>query len=147
MIAAPATDVLLSAGYHAEWRLLSEQSCNVLIEGTVGATDAALHLLQPHMQPPIAWQKPTATLELPPDQTRTLILADAAALSRDEQQRLLAWIDDMGSRTRIISTSPHSLFALVDAGCFDPALYYRLNVLLLHVTSPVSAQIAASLPV
>jgi Sigma-54 interaction domain len=144
MIGAPATDALLLDSYHTEWRLLSEQSCNVLIEGTVGATDAALHLLQPHIQQPIVWQRPTATLELPPDETRTLILADAAALSRDEQQRLLAWMDDMGSRTRIISTSPHSLFALVDAGCFDASLYYRLNVLLLRVT-PVSAQIAVGI--
>jgi hypothetical protein len=141
MIGAPAMDALFLDGYHTEWRLLRERSCNVLIEGTVTATDAALHLLQPHIQQPIAWQRLTATLELPPDETRTLILTDAAALSREEQQRLLVWIDDMGSRTRIISTSPRSLFALVDAGCFDAALYYRLNVLLVRVT-PVSAPIA-----
>jgi hypothetical protein len=142
MIAAPATDALLLDRSHREWRLVSEQPCNLLIEGTVPATDAVLHLLQPHIHEPIVWHKPTAPLELPSGETRTLMLTDAAALSGVDQQRLLAWIDDTGSRTRIVSTSPRSLFSLVEAGCFDAALYYRLNVLLVRVPPPVSAPIA-----
>jgi len=142
MIAAPATDALLLDGAHTEWRLLSEQSCNVLIEGTEDATDAVLRQLQPHIREPIASHQPPATLDLPSGEIRALILKNAAALSSYQQRHLLAWMQETGSRTRIISTSPRSLFTLVESGCFDAALYYRLNVLLLRVTPPVSARIA-----
>jgi len=142
MITAPATEALLLDRDHPEWRLLSEQPCNVLIEGTVAATDAVLRQLQPHVHEPIVWHRPTATLELPSSETRTLMLTDAAGLSSDDQQRVLAWIEDGGARTRIISTSDRPLFALVEGGCFDAALYYRLNVLLLRVAPPVSGRSA-----
>jgi len=36
----------------------------------------------------------------------------------------------------IITTASCALFPLVEAGVFDAALYYRLNVLLLRVSSP-----------
>jgi DNA-binding NtrC family response regulator len=45
---------------------------------------------------------------------------------------LLAWTGESGWRTRIISTTPRQLFALVASGLFDAALYYRLNVMLLR---------------
>ena len=133
MIPAPATDALFLDVSHPEWRLFSEQPYNVLLEGTVAATDAVLRRLQPHIREPIAWYQPPATLELPRGETRALILKNAAALSSSQQRHLLAWMQETGSRTRIVSTSPRPLFALVEAGCFDAALYYRLNVMLLRV--------------
>jgi len=142
MITAPATEALLLERYHPEWRQLSEQPCNVLIEGTVTATEAALQLLQPHIHEPIAWHRPPGLFELPRTETRALILRDAAGLSRHEQRRLLAWMGDAGSRAQIITTASCPLFALVEAGRFDAALYYRLNVLLLRVKPPDSARIA-----
>jgi hypothetical protein len=132
MSAATTTASLLN-GYRTEWRSLSQRPCNVLIEGTVGATDALLRLLQPHIREPIAWHRPGTPLDLPSAETRALILRDAVALSRDEQRRLLAWMGDTGSRTQIISTTARPLFALVGGGLFDAALYYRLNVMLLRV--------------
>lgn len=136
MIDALSTDALLLHGYQPEWRLLRQQSCNVLLEGTATDTEEVLRRLRPHIREPIVSHQPPATLELPSTETGALIVNDATALNRDEQGRLLAWMDDMGSQTRIISTSPRSLFALVEAGRFDAALYYRLNVMLLRVTSP-----------
>jgi hypothetical protein len=137
MSAGSATDAAVLDGYHTEWQLLTEQSYNVLLEGPAAATDAALRLLQPHIREPIVWHRPPATLDLPSGTPRALILRDAAALSRDEQRRLLAWMGDTGSVTQIVSTSTRPLFPLVAAGLFDAALYYRLNVLLLRVAAPV----------
>jgi sigma-54-interacting transcriptional regulator len=136
MSAVPATEASLVDTYHAEWRLLSEHPFNVLLEGTVTATDAALRRLRRHIREPIVWQQPPAPLDLPSDEAHALILRDAAALSRDEQRRLLEWMGGTGSRTQVISTATRPLFALVAAGLFDAALYYRLNVLLLRVTAP-----------
>jgi hypothetical protein len=135
MSAAPATDAPPLDGDHTEWRLLSERPCNVLLEGAVPATDAVLRLWHAHICEPIAWHQPPAPLDLPSSEAGALILRDATALNRDEQRRLLAWMDGMGSRTQVITTASCPLFALVAAGLFDAALYYRLNVLLLRVAS------------
>jgi hypothetical protein len=40
------------------------------------------------------------------------------------------------SHTPIITVAPSPLFALLEAGVFDAALYHRLNVLLVRVTPP-----------
>lgn len=142
MIAALATDASLLNGYDIEWRLLSQEPYNVLVEGPVAATDAVLRLLRPHIREPIVWHRPAATLDLPSGETRTFILRDAAALSRPEQRRLSDWMRDMGSQTQVVTTAWCPLFALVATGRFDAALYYRLNVLLLRLAPPVPARIA-----
>jgi len=136
MSAAHATDASL-LNDHPEWRLLSQQPYNVLIEGPVTATDAVLRLLKPYIRGPMVWQRPPAALDLPWGEAGALILTDAAALSREEQRRLLDWMNDTGSRTQIITTAANPLFAFVAAGLFDASLYYRLNVLLLRVAWPV----------
>jgi len=119
-----------------ERRILSWHPCNVLLEGADTATDAALRSWQRNLAEPIHCHWPQAPLELPGSETRTLILRDAAALSGDDQQRLLEWSGDTGSGTQIISMTTHALFSLVAAGLFDAALYYRLNVILLRVGAP-----------
>lgn len=133
MNTAPATDVRILEGHHLEWQLLRERPCNVLLEGTVTATDAVLHLLRPHIREPIVRHPPLATLDLATVETGALILRDAAALSEADQRRLLAWMSDAGSRAQVITTASCPLFPLVETGGFDAALYYRLNVLLLRV--------------
>ena len=136
MSAVPTTDASAVESHYAEWRLLTEQPCNVLLEGSVPATDAFVRLLLPHVREPIVEHRPPATLNLPAGETGALIVRDAAALSRDDQRRLSAWIGDAGSGAQIITTASCALFPLVEAGVFDAALYYRLNVLLLRVSSP-----------
>ncbi|SRR5689334_18423079 len=142
MNSAPRADVdaSLMDGYHIEWRILREQANNVLLEGTVADTDAVLRLLQPHMCEPVAHHGPPATLDLPSGEIRALVLRDAGALSRNDQRRLLAWMDGKGSRTRVITTASRPLFPLVAAGLFDDALYYRLNVLLLRVSASLAVR-------
>jgi len=118
-----------------EWQLLSAQPCNVLLEGPFTVTDGVLRLLQPHLRGPIAWHRSPALLDLPNVEPGALILTDVATLGRDEQRRLLTWLGEAGSHTRIISTSVRPLFETVATGSFDAALYYRLNVLLLRLTA------------
>ena len=138
MSPAPATDVSLADTDDREW-FPTKHRCNALLEGTGTATDAALHLWRPHIRKPIVSHESPAPLHLPNGETGTLILRNVATLSRDEQRRLFAWMRATGSRTQIISTSAHPLFALVEDGLFDAALYYRLNVLLLR-PGPVRPQ-------
>jgi hypothetical protein len=133
MGAATATDISPLDSSHPDWQIFGTHPHSVLLEGAVAATDAALRLIQPHVRQPTAWRQPRAPLDLPNGETRTLVLRDAAALCTADQRRLLAWMDDRGSRTQIISTSERPLFTLVASGLFDAALYYRLNVVLLRV--------------
>jgi hypothetical protein len=126
----------LLEGHHPEWQFLSERPCNVLLEGTVAATDAVLDLLQPNIREPIVWHRPPAAFQLPGGEARTLILREAAALERDEQRRLLSWMNDADC-PQIVTTSSCPLFVLVEAGRFDAALYYRLNGVLLRIAAPL----------
>jgi sigma-54-interacting transcriptional regulator len=139
-MSAPDTDASLLDGYDTEWRLLSERPHNVLIEGTVGATEAVLRRLRRHVREPIAWHLPPAMLDVPTGETRTFVVRDVAALNRQEQRRLLEWACAAGARTQLVTTAACALFGLVVAGRFDAALYYRLNVLLLRVAPPLSSQ-------
>ena len=41
------------------------------------------------------------------------------------------WLDRDAHATRVLTTTPHALFPLVEKGTFLEALYYRLNMLLL----------------
>jgi DNA-binding NtrC family response regulator len=76
---------------------------------------------------------PGATFAPPSGEVRTLILHTVDGLSASDQTTLLGWLADARRRTRIVSTTVHSLFALVERGLFDAHLYYRLNEVLLHV--------------
>jgi Sigma-54 interaction domain len=92
-----------------------------------------------HLREPILWQRPGAPLELPDGKRDTLILQDVAALGPVEQRRLIAWLDETGQFTQVVSTTTIALFPLVVDGLFDSALYYRLNVLLMHVDADTLA--------
>ena len=113
----------------AEWR--SPQH-NVLLEGSEASTTAVLRVLAPHLPPPVVWIRSGAPHELPCGDVGALILQDVDRLSEEEQARLLAWIDKTPG-TQVVSTTAARLFTSVACGRFDPALYYRLNVVLLNV--------------
>jgi hypothetical protein len=125
-----------------EWKMLRAHPHSVLLEGPASATDAALRHAQPHFREPIARMRSEGPLELPEDAVRVLILEDAAVLSAADQSRLFDWLDRADSHVQVVSTTERSLFDLVERGVFDSALYYRLNVMLLHVggASPCSSQ-------
>jgi hypothetical protein len=131
MTAARETDALPLHLSQTEWMVLRELQHNVLLEGPSAVTKAVVSLLHPRIGKPIAWHHPPDRLGLPSADTGALILTDVAALSGDDQKRLLDWINDEGSQTRIVSMTERRLFALVESGVFNEALYYRLNLILL----------------
>ncbi len=123
----------------APWGHLAVARHNVLIEGPRQAVDSALGLVERSLSGVVVRRHPEEPLDLTLCQfdrgrNRTLILEDVTGLTPDEQARLRQWMDDFGL-PRIISTSSARVFALVERGLFDPALYYRLNVLLVRVGS------------
>ena len=122
-----------------EWTTLCAQHHNVLLEGSAAATNAALLLLLPRLRQPVAWSQPDAPVQLPNRDAGAIVLRNVGALSASDQARLLAWSDGRRSRTQIVSTTEGPLFALVVRGLFDETLYYRLNIMLLHVGSNTPA--------
>jgi Sigma-54 interaction domain len=132
MNATTGPDVSLLDPYRAEWTSLRAHRHNLLMEGPVTATHAALLLLKPHIGAPIVWKQQQGPFELPSREASVLILEDVETLTAEDQAELLARLDGARSHLQIISTTEHSLFPLVARGLFDSALYYRLNVVLLR---------------
>ena len=117
----------------AEWRSVCTGRHNVLLEGSQASTDAVLLLLRPYLLDPVTWKPSGAPFELHTDKPGALILPGVGALGGAEQDHLLEWLDDSHGRTQVVSTTTEPLFSLVARGLFDETLYYRLNVILLHV--------------
>lgn len=81
-----------------------------------------------NLREPITTWSPGARLVLPLTQTGTVILNDVEALPRDDQSRLLDWLES-GRQVQVISTTVAHLHPRVHAGQFDETLYYRLNII------------------
>ena len=108
---------------------------NVLIGGRHEATAAALHELQGVFRPIVVRWHVGAALPVPPrDGARTMILHDVDALSREEQQQLLRWLQEDFGTVQVVATTARPLWPLVESGCFDSSLYYALNVIYLKLS-------------
>ena len=106
---------------------------NILLEGAVASTNAVLDLLVPRLGKPVVWKRRGEPFALPTGEIGTLVLEDASNLDCDSQSQLRQWLDDVNPCPRIVCTTARPLFGLVVSGLFDVDLYYRLNVMLLHV--------------
>ena len=122
----------LGADRAPEWRALLAKPPSVLFEGAETLTDAFVNMLTPYLRPPIQWSQPGAALDLRDDQG-SLVLREVAALDREQQSHLNRWLEDKSAPRQIVATTKTPLFTLVERGLFDPALYYRLNVVLLRL--------------
>jgi len=115
------------------WPALLKTYSNLLIAGSQPATDAFLRAATPLLRLPVHCIVCEEGLTISPV-ARTLILRNVDILTSDEQQALARWLDDEPRpRTQIISQTSAPLYALVQAGAFQEALYYRLNVIYLQV--------------
>jgi hypothetical protein len=56
-----------------------------------------------------------------------VLFRDIDTLDAEGQALLLQWLESVTADQIIVSTASGSLLAAVDAGTFDPQLYYRLN--------------------
>jgi hypothetical protein len=133
MIGEAAPHIPLLDSYQTEFGILRAPSANVLIEGPYGEIDDMLLVLLQHLREPIVTNLSHTPLQLPDGAATPVILKNVAALTADDQARLLIWLQREGFGAQVVSTSERPLFALVTQGLFDTALYYRLNVLLLRI--------------
>jgi hypothetical protein len=113
-----------------DWQTLVSTRVHAVV---VGQEEAALRVwtaVWPSLEKPIHWVDADHLL-LPRHHAGTLILQGADMLTPAAQQQLFAWLDDDARSTRVLTTTRSPLFPLVQSGAFLPALYYRLNMLLL----------------
>jgi hypothetical protein len=116
------------SGDTPEWCWLAHCSRpNGLLIGPSQATLAVVRQLEQSFRTPLLhWPRdgePWTNGVVP----STLILHQASALGRDDQQSLQVWLSDAGRRVQVISLDSGGLYPLVRNGAFLEALYYRLN--------------------
>jgi hypothetical protein len=127
-----------------EWRLAREAHkdlqvagmprTNLLLVGSPGAARIVMEMLWLELREPILTWRPGQPLDLPSlGRASTLVLHDVSELTKDEQQQMLQWLDEMGSRIRVVSTTRTSLLPQLKSGAFDDALYYRLNTVCVDI--------------
>ena len=117
-----------------DWNLVSTTSSNVWLRGDSGTIAHLLEALRPTLAEPVVTIRPGDSLELPNvSQVGTLVLFDAQTLGLADQHRLSSWLDEIGCRARVISTSRASVLPMIEAAMFLESLYYRLNTLHLDV--------------
>jgi molybdopterin biosynthesis enzyme len=119
-----------------ELQVLGTWYPNLLIGGLPEATAAALEALRNVFRPVIAsWTGGTA-LPMPPSSgVQTLILHDVEQLSPDDQQQLLAWLQQDSGSVQVVATTSRPLLELVESAQFNPSLYYLLNVVYLKLSA------------
>jgi len=78
-------------------------------------------------------------LQLPPValSVATVVVYDVDTLTLQDQHALHEWMS-VNPRTQVVSVSSRSLQMLLGTGGFDEELYYRLNVMMLDLTSPAA---------
>jgi len=120
----------------AECDLVIEARCNLLLVGSLSATNAMLAALKPHLRGPVRQCTPKTGVPLPQPREGTLVLLNVAKLDGKQQAELLQWMDRLDDRLRvqIVSTASEPLFTLVEDGRFLADLYYRLNIVRMDLT-------------
>jgi Sigma-54 interaction domain len=142
MNAAAAPQIPVLDSYQTELGILRAPAANVLIEGPASATDDVVLALRMHLREPLVSDLAHAPLHLPDGAATPMILRNVAALTADDQARLLAWLQGEGFGAQVVSTTERPLFRLVAQGLFDAALYYRLNILLLRIEATNRSRVA-----
>ncbi len=126
----------LARAAHVDLLLMGMPRVNLLLIAPDGVVRFVLESLLLDLQEPIVRWRPGERLALPStEDTGTLVLHDASALSADDQLRLLDWLERAEGRTQVVSTSSTPLLPRVHAGSFIDTLYYRLNTVCVDVTS------------
>jgi hypothetical protein len=121
-------DWRLARKAHEDLQLAGMPSTNLLLVGTAAATRIVLEMLWLELREPVLRWRPGQQLELPPPgRAATLVLHDVNELTKDDQHRVLRWLDEAAGRIRVVSTTAVALFPRVKTGTFDDRLYYRLN--------------------
>ena len=110
------------------WNALVTTRANTIVVGNEEAALGVWTAVWPSLRKPICWVDPDR-LTLPRHAAGTLILQGAHALSASAQRQVFDWLDYDDRATRVLTTTLHPLYPLVEDGRFLEALYYRLNML------------------
>jgi hypothetical protein len=111
-----------------DWRLARMARLNLLLIHRTREIDNLLGLIARDLPKPIATWAPGERLVLPTfGHAGTMILRDVGSLTREDQRRLMKWLERAAGQTQVVSTTQAPLLPRVQAGRFDDALYYRLN--------------------
>lgn len=124
---SPTSDVALAVFSRA----------NLLI---IGADDGVAELVTSvwrSLATPVCVRRRGEPLRLSPTSGEfgTVLVHDVDTLTPGEQRALYRWINGADGRPQIVSTASQSLVPILAAGTFDQDLYYRLNVVTLHLAS------------
>ena len=126
----------LARAAHVDLLLMGMPRVNLLLIAPDGVVQFVLESLLLDLKEPIVRWRPGERLVLPsPDESGTLVLHEAGALSGDDQLRMLHWLEQAEGRTQVVSTSTGALLPRVNAGAFIDTLYYRLNTVCVDVTT------------
>src|SRR5687768_17182381 len=120
-----------------DWELVAASRVNVWLRGPQHTTRAALATISRSLVEPVVTVRAGTPLDFLPRSRAigTLILEDASALRLDDQQRILAWLEDVDEDTRVISTTSAQVPPLIETGDFLEVLYYRLNTVYVDLTN------------
>lgn len=125
----------------ADWAILTTAHPSVLLIGPDAATRTIVSELRPCLRSPVSWRAHDAGPG-PLPITGTLIIRDIGALNLHQQQQLFDWVEVQGRDVQVVAVSARPVFPLVEAGVFLAALYYRLNIVYLHLATSPAEDIA-----
>ena len=118
-----------------ELTLIESWRPNVMVAGPAAATLAAIDALRSGFRAPVCEWRPGQPLDQLPIRTAgTLIVNDASALSGEDQRVLQSCLQGEERRLQVVSTTSVRMLPFVEAGEFDAALYYALNVIYLELS-------------
>jgi hypothetical protein len=127
-----------AASATSDLELARSTGANLLVVAADDIVAELLASLWPSLASPIVVRHRGERLRLqqtsPP--VATMVVYDVDTLTGDEQRALHHWITV--NRTRVVSTASKCLWPMLQAGAFNDALYYRLNVVLIDPASPVA---------
>jgi hypothetical protein len=114
-------------------RMLRQGQARALVIGPERATGAVIRALRADFGSPVLTVRRDGALTLPAP-AGTLLIHDVATLNLAEQDRVLQWLDVRPLGTSVVAVTSEPLFPLVQRGSFLPALFYRLNLIVIDVT-------------
>jgi sigma-54-interacting transcriptional regulator len=128
-------DWRLARTAHMDMQLMRLPRVNLLLRGSETVVENVIDMLRPTLHAPLGcWRSGERLVLPPPSQAGTMILRNVGALSTDDQQRLLKWLDLSAGRTQVVSTVMSSLLSRIESGAFLDTLYYRLNTVCVNLS-------------
>src|SRR4051812_24151291 len=107
---------------------------NVVIESRHVNPDLVVAALETVFQKPLYHCRLPTMLNLPCEASSTVVIWDAAQLTREQQAELHQWIGRCRPAAQVIAVTATRLYDLVETNQFDAGLFYRVNMATMTVT-------------